>query len=161
MRIAVVSDTHMQAPDDLLAYAYENWLCHADCIIHCGDFTSAGVADFLAAHPGFRAVRGNCDHFPGSQDLPLSLEMEVCGLQVGAAHGWGRRFEVAGNVAEAFGPGLDIIFYGHTHERFQGKSRHGALLVNPGAFFQPKSGSPSLALVEIRAVPRVDFVDIE
>ncbi len=160
MRLAVISDTHMEIPDNRLVHAYTHYLVQADMVIHCGDFTSGPVSDYLASHPGFTAVRGNCDHFPGSEDLPLSLEMDVNGLHVGAAHGWGKRFEVGENVAGSFGPGFDLILYGHTHERFQGESRQGALLVNPGSFFKPKSGPPSLALVDTGPQINVRFVDL-
>jgi hypothetical protein len=160
MRIAVVSDTHMHSPDDVLAYAFENYLRQADILFHCGDFTSAAVPDYLASHPWFVGIRGNCDHFPGSENLPLTRQMRLDGLLLGAAHGWGKRFEVGENVAESFGPGFDLIFYGHTHERFKGKSKNGAMLVNPGAFFSPKAGPPSLALVDTSPALTVRFIDL-
>ena len=160
MQLAVISDTHLDVPDDLLVFAFEEYLQSADILIHCGDFTGEEVYAYLNYHPNFLAVRGNCDYFRGSADLPVNLSMNIGGRKVCAAHGWGRRHEVGENVARSFGPGPDLVLYGHTHERFAGSASTGALLVNPGALFKPKSGAPSIALIEMSIEPRVQFVDL-
>jgi len=159
MHLALISDTHVDSPDDLLIFTFEKYLQSADMLIHCGDFTGEETYAYLNSHPNFLAVRGNCDYFPGSADLPANFSMNIGGRKVSAAHGWGRRHEVAENVARSFGPGPDLVLYGHTHERFVGRASTGALVVNPGSLFNPKKGVPSSARIDTDNLD-VRFVDL-
>jgi len=40
MQIAVISDTHMDAPPHWLDAVYAKWLAPADHLVHCGDITT-------------------------------------------------------------------------------------------------------------------------
>lgn len=147
MRLAVISDTHLSGPDEQLNAIYDTYLAPADVLLHCGDMVGASLYHFLARHPRFLCVRGNCDHFALNHDLPqtLSCVLDLPGggaLRVGMAHGWGERSSVWLRVAETF-PQHDLVCFGHTHRPFWGRYK-GARLLNPGSLCEG-----SLALVDV------------
>ena len=161
MRLAVISDTHLPGPDDRFAAIYERLLAPADVLVHCGDMTGAALYHFLARHPRFFCVRGNCDHFLLDHELPLTLsrELDLGGgraLRLGLAHGWGPRGSVWERVAETF-PGHGLVCFGHTHRRHWDE-RQGARLLNPGSVAEG-----SLALLDVAADGTLDcrFVDLD
>jgi hypothetical protein len=163
MRIAVLSDTHLSSPDTRLDSIYTDFLEISDLVVHCGDMTGSDVYCFLARHPGFYAVRGNCDHYPEARDVPATATMEVQGLRIGAAHGWGPRQSVGGTVARSFGPGYDLILYGHTHMRDWRRLACGVRILNPGSTHEPRHGEkPGFAWLEISSNGRmeVEWVDL-
>lgn len=147
MRLAVISDTHIAAPDQRFLAIYEEHLAGADALLHCGDMVGANLYHFLCQHPRFFCVRGNCDHFQLDHDLPALLSREVAlpgggVLKLGMAHGWGERSSVWRRVAESF-PGHDLICFGHTHRRHWDEF-DGARILNPGSLAEG-----SLALLDI------------
>ncbi|NCC24488.1 MAG: metallophosphoesterase [Deltaproteobacteria bacterium] len=150
MRLAIVSDTHMCEATPDLEKVYEAHLVQADMLVHCGDMTGEDVYHFLARHPGFMTVRGNCDFYPSSEDLPVMASMVCEGFRIGVGHGWGPRSIVGETVAGALGPGYDFVFYGHTHQRDWRRLENGTWLLNPGSMSEPRYGEgPSLALLDI------------
>lgn len=160
MRLAVISDTHLSAPDERFLALYERYLAPADVLLHCGDMVGAAMYRFLCAHRRFLCVRGNCDHFVLDHDLPLTLSRELplaagAGLKVGMAHGWGERGSVWRRVAETF-PGHSLVCFGHTHRRHWAE-HEGAWLLNPGSLAEG-----SLALVDVDADGAIScaFVDV-
>ncbi len=159
MMIAVISDTHLETPNDELGWIYREHLEQADVLIHCGDIVGQDTWAFLNIHPGFYAVRGNCDF--QLTDLPFTLSLELEGKRVGIAHGFGRGVNVGESLAQAFGPEYDLILFGHTHRRFWGQATTGAYLLNPGSLFCPRDGQFSLAKIWWQDnVPQVKFVTI-
>ncbi|MBU1230192.1 MAG: YfcE family phosphodiesterase [Proteobacteria bacterium] len=147
MRLAVISDTHLSAPDARFERIYANHLAGADVLLHCGDMVSASIYHSLCRHPRFLAVRGNCDHFLLDHELPptVSAELGLASgrvLRLGMAHGWGERPTVWKRVAGLF-PGFDLVCYGHTHRR-DWTEHDGTRLLNPGSL-----GEGSLALVDV------------
>jgi len=159
MIIAVISDTHLQSPNDELVWIFRAHLEQADVLIHCGDIVGQDTWAFLNAHPRFYAVRGNCDF--QLTDMPPSLSLELAGKKIGIAHGFGRGVNVGESVAQAFGPEYNLILFGHTHRRFWGQAKTGAYLLNPGSLFHPRDGQPSLAKIcWIDDHPQVEFVAI-
>jgi len=147
MRLAVISDTHLSAPDERFSAIYDEYLAPTDVLLHCGDMVGASLYHFLARHPRLYCVRGNCDHFVLDHDLPATLSRELAlpggrAFKVGMAHGWGERGTVWQRVAETF-PGHDLVCFGHTHRRHWAEHQ-GAHLLNPGSLAEG-----SLALLDL------------
>lgn len=161
MRLAVLSDSHISGPDARFQALYERHLAQADAVLHCGDMVGADLYHYLASHPKFLCVRGNCDHFLLNHDLPatLSATLELPGgkvLRIGMAHGWGERSTVWKRVAETF-PGHDLICYGHTHRR-DWSEHEGTRLLNPGSVME---GSLALLDVAEDGAMTCRFVDLD
>lgn len=158
MRVAVISDTHMNQPSGWFISFYERVLADADAVLHCGDIVGFEVWSFLMQHPRFHAARGNCDFDPRLFD---ELEDRVCltldGFTVGLCHGWGSRSGVPMRVAEAFGPEYDLVCFGHTHARYF-SDEHGVLLLNPGS--AGEHGSVAVVTLMHGQRPSCEFLDI-
>lgn len=133
MRIAVISDTHMNQPSGWFMRLYDKALSRADIILHCGDVTGPATYHHLCQHPNLHAVRGNCDWDPVlAAELPPLLRLELGGMRIAMAHGWGSRSGVPDRVAETFGPDFDLICFGHTHKPLW-TAEYGPMLLNPGS----------------------------
>jgi len=157
MLIAVISDSHMGRPPVWLDAAYAKWLAPADHLVHCGDITSPATWSYFLQHPSFHCVRGNCDHDRQLVDeLEPMLTASLGPLTVGVTHGWGPRSQVGLAAARAFGPGFDLVCYGHTHIR-DWAVLDGVRVCNPGSL-----GEGSLALVDVdeRGGMACRFIDI-
>lgn len=161
MLIAVISDTHLSEPDARLERIFAQHLAQADAVLHCGDTTSRSTWSFLARRPNFHAVAGNMDDWGLTRDLPLRLSLRLGPLRVGLTHGNGLSGRpLSRAVAESFGPGFDLLCFGHTH--FPEHAAYGsAQVLNPGAL-AGREPDPTLALV--RAAPdktiQVEFVRV-
>ena len=158
MIVTVISDTHLDQPDRLLAAVFDRYCRDADVLLHCGDCVGEETWAFLNAHPRFYAVQGNCDMPPLRGSLPALRELELEGFRIGMAHGWGPRSRVGDVVADQF-PDADIVCYGHTHIRdwrLRGKVR----LLNPGSLFWPRVGDGGLARLLLRSghEPQVEWI---
>jgi putative phosphoesterase len=158
MIVAVISDTHLDQPDRLLAAVYDRHCRDADVLLHCGDCVGEQTWAFLNAHPRFYAVQGNCDQWPLRSTLPALRELELEGFRLGMGHGWGPRSRVGDVVADQF-PEADIVCYGHTHIR-DWRLRGNVRLLNPGSLFWPRSGDGGLARLILRHghEPEVEWV---
>lgn len=160
MLLAVISDSHITAPNHWFGAVFDRYLAQADCLIHCGDMVGADLYHFLLSHPCFHAVRGNCDQFHTPHDLPTlhSFSLPAPGgglLKIGMAHGWGERATVWKRVWESF-PGHGLVCYGHTHRRDW--SEHGGCRVlNPGSLAE---GSLALVSLGDDGALSCEFVDI-
>jgi len=154
MRLAVISDTHLEAPTGWFKNFFEEHLLPADVLIHCGDMTGIAVHDFLAYnHPEFYGVAGNCCDWRIGQDLPVMLHLTLAGKRVGITHGWGDRRTLPTRLPEAFGPGCDLILFGHTHRQIA--LRFGeTLVVNPGSL---SGDRPCMAFIDLTGDIAVDF----
>lgn len=159
MLVAVISDTHLVEPTGWFRRVFEEHLAQADVLIHCGDVTGPAMQLFLeASHPGFHGVRGNMCACGANGGPPERLSLDLGGFRVGVAHGWGPRPEVPLRVAEAFGPGYDVVCFGHTH-RFTWKRHGGTWLLNPGPL-QEGEGSLALLTLEPGCEPEVRQVTV-
>lgn len=164
MRIAVVSDTHMQKPSQTLVSAYEQVMQKMDAVVHCGDITGEQVFSFLNSHPRFYAVAGNMDSGQWADPLPRKTTVRLGEFQVGLIHGFGLGFgPLAPKVVSSFdGLGLDLVCYGHTHKRFFDPDGYALPILNPGSFALPKGSPPGFACVELCLgwPPQVEWVDV-
>lgn len=146
MRLAVISDTHLREPSAWFKRFFAAHLLAADVLIHCGDISGKPMYDYLSDnHPFFYGVCGNMCDTPVAGELPAMLRLQLAGRNVGVTHGWGEKHRLPGTVYEAFGPGLDLILFGHSHR--QTKIVIGeTLLVNPGTL---SGETPCMAFVNM------------
>lgn len=161
MIVAVLSDTHLEEPDDRLAAVYELYCRDADVLLHCGDCVGESTWAFLNSHPCFYAVLGNCDSLALSAQIPVLRQIDVGGFRIGMGHGWGPRSRVGDTVASQFS-GVDIVCYGHTHIRDWRQLPDGKWLLNPGSLFWSRSGPGGLVRLQLMSgqPPAVEWVAI-
>jgi len=161
MIVAVMSDTHLDQPDALLAAVFDRYCRDADVLLHCGDHVGEDTWSFLNSHPRFLSVQGNCDPPFVSGAQPILRELELEGFRLGMGHGWGPRSRVGEAVASRFSD-VDIVCYGHTHIRDWRKSADDIWLLNPGSLFWPRSGPGGMARLHLGAgqVPEVEWITI-
>jgi putative phosphoesterase len=156
--IAVISDTHMNQPPGWFLRVYETLLEPADALLHCGDITGPSTYHELLRHPEFHAVLGNCDWDPNlANELHPMLRIDLFGLRIGMAHGWGSRAGVPARVAQAFGQECDLVCFGHTHKRFW-SNEFGPMLCNPGSLAE---GSLAIITVQPGNPLSCRFVDVD
>jgi putative phosphoesterase len=129
MRIVVISDTHLESPDQLPSKVLEE-MDASDLVIHCGDFIGVGVLTFLRERFPFEGVRGNMDSIEVCSQLPEKKILEIEGKKVGIIHGWGSPSNLAQKVLNRFPP-MDLILYGHSHAPSQ-ESLGSTHVFNPG-----------------------------
>jgi putative phosphoesterase len=143
VKIAVISDTHLPTPTPWLEKVFAEYLQDADLLMHCGDITGEQTLAWLdASHPNFLPVAGNMDahtlpHLPGAR------RFEYRGLHIGLAHGYGFKGGMAAKLHRDFGPGLDLICFGHTHV-YEFTRLDTTWMCNPGSL---QEHAPSLAWI--------------
>lgn len=159
MRIAVISDTHLNRPDSWLQNLYDRYLAEADVLLHCGDFTGQGVLETLQLHPRFYGVCGNCDGWEMTQELPEAFVVDLDGLRVGLVHGYGFPHPLGSSIAKAFTGRADLVCYGHTHV-FADEEYAGIRTVNPGSARHSRKGPCSLAFIEYTRASPLEVVHV-
>ena len=124
MIIGVISDTH-----DLLRPEVVSALQGCAYILHAGDISRPGILEELNKTAPVTAVRGNNDFGPWAENLPLRLDLSLCGLRICMAH---REWDLPEDLAL-----YDLAVYGHSHryacawrEAENGKR---TLVLNPGS----------------------------
>ena len=133
MKIAVISDTHMNKHFSKLKDILDKHFKNVDLIIHAGDYTSTDVISILEEHSKFIGVYGNNDK---SKLRGLLTDKKIITLEnykIGICHGDGPKKNTLDNVIDNFKDDkLDIIIYGHSHKPSiltKGKT----LYLNPGS----------------------------
>lgn len=158
MRLAVISDTHLAEPSPWFRAIFRELLLPADVLIHCGDMVGWDMLRYMDDnHPNFHGVAGNCCEWRITNELPAMLRLNLGGRAVGVTHGWGDRPTLPARLPEAFGPGFDLILFGHTH-RQTNLQLGDTLVVNPGCL-SPQS--PCLAFIELGEEITVDMRRLE
>jgi putative phosphoesterase len=142
VKIGVLSDTHLPAPDDELRRCVEDLFSDAAMIFHAGDLTQISVLDVFKEKPCI-AVRGNMDRGE-AKGLPGKQVVEVGGVRIGLIHGWGSPWGLENRILKEF-KDVHVIVFGHTHKPTS-ISKNGVFLFNPGAY------SGSLFLKKNRSV---------
>ena len=163
MRIVLISDTHLYAPDKRLQVLYDRFFARADVLLHLGDMVGESVCAFFHQHPDFYCVRGNCDHGSWAEDIPVKRSLVFEGFRIGVAHGWGPRSSVWETVADSFEPGYNLICYGHTHIRASHTLPGGTVVCNPGSLCAPRDCHAGFAVVDLAKEGGVDisWVDVD
>jgi uncharacterized protein len=134
MRIAVISDTHGHYPRDL-----PTQLRGADEIWHLGDVGEPEtLAEFEALGVPVRAVRGNCDDWPG---WPLVRDLECEGVKFHLVH------IPPGQVAK----GVRVVLHGHLHVPRDEVDVHGVRWLSPGCVSFPRGKGCSFGWLTVEA----------
>lgn len=131
IKAGILSDTHLNGPDQLFLRQVD--LCFADCevIIHAGDLTDRSVLDVFSGKTVY-AVHGNMCRFNTSRSLKDRLTFSLGGFTIGLTHGAQLGPDIESGLWNLF-PEADCMIYGHTHR--PACHRHGrVLIINPGSF---------------------------
>ena len=137
-RIIAISDTHLNQDFSIVSEKFiNNILKTADLVVHCGDFTSLQVYQFLSEITGldkFKAVRGNMDRREVKDHLPEINSFTVMNRRIGIIHGWGGPQGLASSIYTKLRDlQFDIVFFDHSHVPYN-RVINDTLFINPGAF---------------------------
>lgn len=138
MKIAVLSDTH-----NLLRTEVMRIIGDSDAVIHGGDINSQGVLDeiksVMKSNAQLFVVRGNNDK-EWSENLPTSLDFELCGLKFFLTH---NRKDIPQDIKS------DIIIFGHSHKYYE-ENIGGQVWLNPGSCGRKRFNLPiTMAVMNI------------
>lgn len=147
VKIAVISDTHLQRVSRNFRKIFNRYLADKDVILHAGDIVSEEVVDFLKGKE-VHAVRGNMDPFELQRRLPEKTILNFGPYRVGLIHGWGPSAGIEDRIGSEF-QDVDVIVYGHSHVAAN-HVKQGVLYFNPGtATGYASSGIHSLGILEL------------
>lgn len=119
--IGVISDTHgLVRPEALVA------LAGVDRIVHAGDIGSPDVLARLQTIAPVSAVRGNNDHGPWAEALPLTDVVEIGGTSLYVLH------DLHELDLEPRAAGFAAVISGHSHQP-RLDEKNGVLYLNPGS----------------------------
>lgn len=152
LRIGVVADTHRSSRNArALPVALLRGLEGCDLVLHAGDVNAPWVLRELEKIAPVRAVRGNNDELPLSNDLPLELYFQSGNVTLGLMHGHSGRRTARENTLNAMRGVVDVAIYGHSHIP-EVVEREGLLMVNPGSptqkRYQPQHTFAIVSLAE-------------
>jgi uncharacterized protein len=139
LQVGVISDTHGLLRDEAVSML-------KDCrlIIHAGDVGDPAILESLREIAPVKAVRGNVDRGPWSDDLPDTEVVDAGGLSLYIIHD----FSALDLNPQA--SGFNAVIYGHSH-RPSIEWQNGVLLLNPGSAGPRRFNLPvSLALLTIQ-----------
>lgn len=132
MRIAVISDTHLNDVSSEFKQICRQYFQGVDLIIHLGDWTDIAVYRYLSQFP-LLGVSGNSDGEAIRSILPTRRVVRIHGYRVGITHGWGSPFDLVPRLRKEFKE-VDVVLFGHSHVPFQ-MMENGTLWLNPGSVF--------------------------
>ena len=119
--VGVISDTH-----GLLRPEATRALVGSDMIVHAGDIGSPDVLRGLEDIAPVIAVRGNNDHGPWAEKLPLTDVFELGGATLHVLH------DVNELDLDPRAAGISVVIAGHSHKPLS-EERDGVLFFNPGS----------------------------
>jgi len=119
--LGVISDTH-----GLLRPEAVDVLRGSDLIVHAGDVGSSDVLRALEELAPVIAVRGNNDHGPWAEELPLTHSFELGRASIYVIH------DVNELHIDPRAGGHSVVISGHSH-RPRSETRDGVLFFNPGS----------------------------
>jgi len=162
VKIAVLSDTHMEFPERDLQQEFETRLKYLDAIFHCGDYTSESIYNYLNSHPNFIGVLGNMDCGPWTYNIPTVKNITLNNVKIALLHGYDLDFSnMERDITNRFDNDINLIFFGHTHKRFFKKISEKRYLLNPGSFRYGKGNPRGYAIVEIiENEPQITWIDL-
>lgn len=142
IRIGLIGDTHVHAPD----WRVPRWIDEAfdgvDLIVHVGDVCHPSVLEALARIAPVQAVVGNNDPPELQRELPSRLLLQSGDVRIGVIHGHQpveSPWRTARARAEAqFAGFVQVGIYGHSHWPEVRQTAGTLLLVNPGSPLQPR-----------------------
>jgi putative phosphoesterase len=119
--LGVLSDTHGRVRPEIVQ-PLEN----VDLILHAGDVGGPEVLETLQKLAPVAAVQGNMDYGSWAEDLPLTRQLQLGGVQIYIIH------DMRGLDFEPVEAGIQVIVSGHTHQPRMEK-KNGLWLLNPGS----------------------------
>jgi uncharacterized protein len=154
MRLGLISDTH-----GLLRPGVFDCFAGVDLILHAGDIGPAPLLGELEAIAPVTAVWGNTDGFDVREQVEAVARLELDGRRIAVLHGHQLGSPTPGALRRAI-PDADVIVYGHTHRPLEERAG-GVLVVNPGAAGAARFGiPPSVAILELDAEMRLEFLEL-
>ena len=158
MRIAVLSDTHLERVGPRFEDIYAKYLSGADVILHAGDWVCVELVDFLTQKT-LHGVSGNMDPPEVRRILPPKKVLELGSRRLGLIHGWGSPKGLEDRIAGEF-EAVDAIIYGHSH-RPQCHFREGTLFFNPGtATGFSAAGRHTMGFLDLGESIRGDIIEL-
>ncbi len=153
MRVGVISDTHGFFDSRVLAH-----FAGVEHIIHAGDIGNELILQRLQAIAPVTAVTGNVDWGgPLDGEYGRSISMELGGCRIYITHIGNAPKKLIKHLPE---PRPSIFIYGHSHIPAL-EQVEGVLFLNPGAAGKRRFGRmPSVALLELAAVPTAKLVTL-
>lgn len=148
MKIGVISDTHLSAPDKAIQRVISEVFDGISLILHAGDITHLNVLEAFAGKQVI-GVCGNMDHSEVAHTLPKKRIISIEGYRIGLIHGWGSSTGIEDRIQDQF-DAVHAIVYGHTHKPAN-HIKNGILMFNPGAFSGsfPMRRNPSAGILTI------------
>jgi uncharacterized protein len=129
----VTADTHVPHRARDLPHALWSAIDAADVVVHAGDWVAIDLLDRLEARSRrLLAVRGNNDHGPFHERLPLVATAEIEGLRLAVVHETGDAKGRERRCAARF-PDTDVLVFGHSHIPWDTTAPTGLRLLNPGS----------------------------
>ena len=119
--IGVISDTH-----GLLRPQVIEALRGMELIIHAGDIGNVEVLKTLETIAPVTAVRGNNDHGPWAEQIPLTNVVDYRSYSLYVLH------ELDSLDLDPVASEFSAVIFGHSH-RPSVERRHGVLYLNPGS----------------------------
>jgi uncharacterized protein len=150
--IGIISDTHgLVRPQVMEA------LTGAELIIHAGDIGNPDVLKTLETIAPVIAVRGNNDHDPWAEQIPLTNFVEHQSYYLYVVH------ELEDLDIDPVAAEVSVVIFGHSH-RASVERRQGVLYLNPGSAGPRRFTLPitvaRLALTDNGLTPEVIEINI-
>jgi uncharacterized protein len=115
MRVAVISDTHMDGGRRRLPDHCAELIAASELVLHAGDIMSlAALAEIEAIGTPLRAITGNMDGWELRDRLPAELALELEGARLAMVHDAGPAAGRLARLRRRF-PAADAVVFGHSH----------------------------------------------
>ena len=138
IKIGLISDTH-----NLVRSEAKLALAGVTRILHAGDICGPDVLAELGEIAPVTAVRGNNDHGPWVETVPVTTAIEIGGVAIYMLHNLSE-LDLDPRTA-----GFQVVISGHTHRPLV-EHKGNVLFVNPGSAGPRRFKLPiSLAILEI------------
>jgi uncharacterized protein len=133
MRLLVLSDTHLPGRARDLPAPLWSAIEAADLVVHAGDWVDVALLDALTARaPMLLGVYGNNDGPALRARLPEVAWLTIQGVRLAVVHETGPATGREVRCARRF-PGVDVLFFGHSHIPWDTVTAGGMRLLNPGS----------------------------
>lgn len=135
MKIAIISDTHINGKSIIKLTQFLNSLEYHDLIIHCGDIGCYEAYETIKRSNKCAAVYGNIDDDQLKAELKEKEILKIEGCNIGLFHGHGKKGTTLTRVMAKFKEdNVDIIIFGHSHKP-RIFTEDNILYLNPGSVF--------------------------
>ncbi|CAA0101820.1 Uncharacterised protein [Mycolicibacterium vanbaalenii] len=133
MRLLLIADTHVPTrARDLPAVVWDE-VDAADVVIHAGDWMAPELLDAVEARSRrLVACWGNNDGDELRTRLPERADVVLGGLRFTVTHETGVSTGRDERMAKMY-PDTDVLVFGHSHIPWDGLSKSGLRLLNPGS----------------------------